>query len=143
MSEMISKHTSKHSNNKKTRKEVTIMPTINNVNITFSNDMQKVTLSTDNAEITMNISTFTEIASEIDKNCYYRNDIINHINELINEGELPAEAASNEEFISSMLETYAELREDNEGDEYGMSWTECLIETFEDIDYEDFIEEDE
>ena len=38
-----------------------------------------------------------------------------------------------EEKFEEILDTYAKLRSDNDGAEYGMSWIECLAEAFESI----------
>lgn len=118
------------------------MPTIGNVNITFDKDMTTVTLSTEGTTISIPTDTFTEISKEVDKNCYYRKDVTDCIDRLIERGELPSEAAQNEAFINDVLDSYADLREDNDGDECGLTWTACLIEAFEDVDYNDYVEEE-
>lgn len=65
----------------------------------------------------------------IDTDVFYRKDVENYIKD--NGLEI------DEETFEEILDTYAKLRSDNDGTEYGMSWIECLAEAFESIVDED------
>lgn len=54
---------------------------------------------------------------------WYKGDVENYISE--------KEIQLSEEAFDEVLHCYADLRQDNDGDEYGMTWDECLKEAFE------------
>lgn len=53
---------------------------------------------------------------------YHKEDVINYIKE--NNLELE------DEVVKKITNTYHNLRENNDGDEYGMSWSTCLEKSF-------------
>lgn len=72
------------------------------------------------------LSTLSQL---IDTDVFYRKDVENYIKD----NGLKIDKKTFEE----ILEKYAELRSDNDGAEYGMSWIECLDEAFKSIVDED------
>lgn len=100
---------------------------------------RKVILKDNNNLITLSDSELSEINKAYAKATYYKEDVEMHIDTLIESGDLPEEASSNESFIEAVTAAYANNKEDyGDGTDENLPWTECLNMAFEDIDYGDF-----
>jgi len=70
-----------------------------------------------------------------DKEVYFRQDVVNNIENYVHDGELPLSALENEKYINVVLDRYNQLRVDNDGVADGKSWIECLDEAFDSVEY--------
>ena len=90
---------------------------------------RKCVITDDNATVSVPFVQIDLINKDIDKNVYYRNDVICGIEDMIASGDLPDEALSDESYITAVLDYYARLREDDHGYEY------AIEEAFSEVSY--------
>jgi hypothetical protein len=93
-----------------------------------------LTSTTDNklTTITVPMQLIAEINGEIDKRIYYREDVLRFLQNKIASGDIPETVLSDESCIATLIDAYAEYRNNAEGDTEGMNWYECLFAAYVD-----------
>jgi hypothetical protein len=93
-----------------------------------------LTSTTDNklTTITVPMQLIAEINGEIDKRIYYREDVLRFLQNKIVSGDIPETVLSDESCIATLIDAYAEYRNNAEGDTEGMNWYECLFAAYVD-----------
>lgn len=91
-----------------------------------------LTSTTDNklTTITVPMQLIAEINGEIDKRIYYREDVLRFLQNKIASGDIPETVLSDESCIATLIDAYAEYRNNAEGDTEGMNWYECLFAAY-------------
>lgn len=89
--------------------------------------------------ITLNGNEFSNIERAYNKEVYYREDVENQIDVLIESGDLPENAAENKDYINAVLDAYATNREEyGDGTDENLPWTDCLNDAFDSVNYNDY-----
>ena len=102
------------------------------MNLIFKDDILYIVK--DDMTMTLDGTELRDITEIYNKEVYFRQDVMNRIEVLVNENELP-ESALNTEYINAVLEKYNDLRLDNDDVAEGKSWVECLDEAFDSVEY--------
>ena len=93
-------------------------------------------------EATVSFRMIKDVMKVIDREVYYRQDVMYEIKDEVEKGYLPETALENTAYIERVLEKYTENRERDEGlssDEV-RGWDICLENAFDNVDYEDYEE---
>ena len=107
------------------------------MNYTINGDI--ITITKEGVTVNLTKSEFWEIEESYNMR-YYREDVINKIDVLIDSEDLPETAADNTDYINAVTELYNKYRGKYcDGVSCGVSWDVCLDMAFDDVDYEDFV----
>ena len=107
------------------------------MNYTINGDI--ITITKEGVTVNLTKSEFWEIEKSYNMS-YYREDVINKIDVLIDSEDLPETAADNTDYINAVTELYDKYRDKYcDGVSCGVSWDVCLDMAFDDVDYEDFV----
>ena len=107
----------------------------------FDTKNRQVQISDGESTVNISFDKLEQIRKEYDK-IILKEDVKSEISSMIENGELPTGAASNEGFIDAVTDTYAENRE-SLGYEYGYTyWYDCLEDAFAMTQYGDFSKEE-
>lgn len=94
---------------------------------------KKVLVSKNGQMLTLSESDFRELESIANRELYYRQDVIEYLEKLIESGTVSEDVMNDEEAIDELLELYADYREDhNSGCDTDSiwSWDYCLEEAY-------------
>lgn len=91
-------------------------------------------------EIVLSFSELDDITKAIDKEVYFREDIIDELKRRIDEKLCPTEAIENNEYIEALLDVYNKCRlEYNSGLNDMLHWAESIKMAFDTVDYEKYL----
>lgn len=81
-----------------------------------------------------------EVYRECQREFYYKEDVKQRIDEMIQDGELPKEAYDNKEYIEELTNTYTFMRMENEGacSDFVRGWEVLLDDAFKEVDYKKY-----
>ncbi len=101
-----------------------------------------VTIGDATNSVTVSLSEFACIENKVNNAFYYEEDIIRSLEQRIGHGELPAEAFTNEKYITAVAERAVEYKEDGGDGEDAFPWGKCMNMAFAEMPCNDFAEKE-
>jgi hypothetical protein len=81
----------------------------------------------------LSIEDATLISNFVDREVYFREDVMSYLNSKVSEGLIHRDVLANQQAIDSFLDDYIQMRADcgtSSGAEHTLNWKECLEEAF-------------
>ncbi len=103
-----------------------------------TNDGTEVLISKGDISVQIRLDELSDINDKVNREVYYREDVMNEIRAYIENGDLPEQADQNKAFVEAVLDEYTCLRMENEGDADGLDWHSCITNALDNVDYSDY-----
>ncbi len=106
--------------------------------IIFDKEKNMIFISEGHASAFISLEELRQMQDIVNKEVYFKEDVIKYLEDKNNEGELTAEYLDNEQLITDMLNGYTEFRNKYDGDAEGLNWLECLDEAWSNINLDNY-----